>query len=155
MGLPGSGGSDLSAIPFTDRELKRAWVGLTALSTPAGTNARTNPHRLLLCYAVECGLKAVWLKRQNRTVFDSEDIDKTGHNLRQLLKDLRVGSGLDLPQSLQMTSINAGGVAAQRAGDIRILHQVWRYGGECRTPTDQDCETQLLRVLTWIQGELK
>lgn len=145
----------MSAIPFTDRELNRAYRALDLASKPAGNSVRTNPHRLLLFYAVECGLKAVWLKRKNRTLFDGEEIEKTGHNLRYLLKELKVSSRLDLPEGLQLSSVKRDGADAPRAGDIRILHQVWRYGGECRIPTDQDCEAQLLKVLTWIQGELK
>lgn len=145
----------MSAIPFTDRELKRAWRELSAIATPAAGNARHNPHRLLLFYAVECGLKVVWLKRQNRSLFDREDIDKTGHNLRQVLKELKVGVELSLPENLMLHPITQNGAQRPRAGDISILHQAWRYGGKCATPNDNDCEHQLEQVLNWIQGELK
>ncbi|AEM46596.1 hypothetical protein Acife_0371 [Acidithiobacillus ferrivorans SS3] len=143
----------MSAIPFTDRELKRAWRELSAIATPAAGTVRKNPHRLLLFYAVECGLKAVWLKRQSRSLFDRGDIDKTGHNLRQLLKELRVGADLSLPENLQLQPVTQDRIP--RYGNISILHQAWRYGGECTAPTDQDCENQLQQVLKWIQGELK
>lgn len=147
----------MSAVPFTDRELKRAWRELSIVATPVTGNTRKNPHRLLLFYAVECGLKAVWLKRQNRKLFDRNDIDKTGHNLRQILKELRVGTTLSLPENLQLATVtsNENGPQLPRNGDISILHQAWRYGGECITPTDNDCESQLEQVLRWIQGELK
>ncbi|WP_208933062.1 hypothetical protein [Rheinheimera sp. F8] len=142
----------MSAIPFTARELKRAW---RELSNVANTENRENPHRLLMFYAVECGLKAVWLKRNSREVFDKSDIDKTGHDLRQLLRDLRVGSKLDLPSDLRLEPFTQSGVTVPRTGDIRILHQAWRYGGKCSAPSDHDCERQLQNVLNWIQGELK
>lgn len=145
----------MSAIPFTDRELKRAWRELSAIATPAAGSTRKNPHRLLLFYAVECGLKAVWLKRQNRSLFDRADIDKTGHNLRQVLKELKVGRQLSLPENLQLQAVTQNQAQIPRNGDISILHQAWRYGGECTAPTDQDCEHQLQQVLNWIQGELK
>lgn len=145
----------MSAIPFTDRELKRAWRDLSALAGPIAGYTRKNPHRLLLFYAVECGLKAVWLRRQNRSLFDLADIDKTGHNLRQVLKELRVGSQLSLPENLQLMPITRDENQIARNGDITILHQAWRYGGECTAPTDQDCEVQLQKILYWIQGELK
>lgn len=145
----------MSAIPFTVRELMRAWRELAVLSTPVADTPRTSPHRLLLFYAVECGLKVVWLRRQGRTLFNSEDIQQTGHNLRQLLKDLKVGGGLELPQSLQLSPVRHGRTNLPRTGDVGILHQAWRYGGECIAPTDQICEEQLLRILAWIQGELK
>ncbi|EQD39132.1 hypothetical protein B1A_17001, partial [mine drainage metagenome] len=82
----------MSAIPFTDRELKRAWRELSTIATPVAGSFCMNPHRLLLFYAVECGLKAVWLKRQNRNLFNREDIKSTGHDLRLVLKELKVGA---------------------------------------------------------------
>ena len=66
----------MSALPFSDRELTRAWRELSAVATPTNS-VRQNPHRLLLFYAVECGLKAIWLKRQGRTLFDGADIKQT------------------------------------------------------------------------------
>lgn len=146
----------MSALPFTDRELKNAWRQLSAISTPSA-GARKNPHRLMMFYAVECGLKAVWLKRQNKNLFERADIDRTGHDLKQLLKDLHVATTLTLPNNLQLQAVTLsnGQASIQRTGDISILHQAWRYGGQCQSPSDQDCEAQLQQVLLWIQGELK
>lgn len=146
----------MSAIPFTDRELTRAWRELSAAATPPATALRQNPHRLLLFYAVECGLKAVWLKRKNRTLFEGSDIHRIGHSLQQVLKELNVGTALSLPDSFQLPpTANQGPIPLPRSGKFGDLHQVWRYGGKCQLPTDQDCEQQLLKVLSWIQGELK
>lgn len=145
----------MSAIPFTDRELTRAWRELSAVAVPKAGSMRMNPHRLLLFYAVECGLKAVWLKRQNRSVFDSEDINKTGHNLRQVLKELKFGAAVPLPQDFRLSPVIQHGVNQPRNGDISILHQAWRYGGMCATPKDSECERWLEQVMEWIQGELK
>lgn len=145
----------MSAIPFTDRELTRAWRELSVVATPPTASDRKNPHRLLLFYAVECGLKAVWLKRQNRTVFEGADIQQMGHNLQQVLKDLNVGSALSLPESFQLPATGLGKNSVPRNGKFGDVHQAWRYGGRCQTPTDQICEQQLLKVLNWIRGELK
>lgn len=145
----------MSALPFTDRELTRALRELTSVATPTTNGARQNPHRLLLFYAVECGLKAVWLKRQSRTLFEDADIERTGHDLRKIIKELRVGSSLDLPQGVELESVRQNGADMPRKGSISILHQAWRYGGKCKVPDDQNCEQYLQKVLTWIQGELK
>lgn len=145
----------MSAIPFTDRELVRAWRDLSVAATPSQGNVRQNPHRLLLFYAVECGLKAVWLKRQSRTLFEGADVNKTGHDLRQVLKDLKVGSELSLPENFRLAVVIHHQAQRPRNGKFGDLHQVWRYGGKCESPTDQDCEQQLQKVLNWIQGELK
>lgn len=145
----------MSAIPFTDRELRRAWRSLTDVATPMPPVARQNPHRLLLFYAVECGLKAVWLKRKNRTLFEGEDIHRMGHNLQQVLKDLNVGSTLPLPATFQLPPADRGKTTFERSGKFGDVHQVWRYGGKCQAPSDQECERMLLEVLDWIRGELK
>ena len=48
-------------ILFTDREMENAWREnrLASCHQP-----RSNGHRLLLFYAVECGLKAILMRRQ-------------------------------------------------------------------------------------------
>lgn len=146
----------MSAIPFTDRELTRAWRELSMVAAPPPpATSRQNSHRLLLFYAVECGLKAVWLKRQSKTLFEGADIHRLGHDLQQVLKDLKVGSNLSLPESFRLTSASQGSATLTRNGKFGDIHQVWRYGGKCLIPTDQDCEQQLLKVLNWIQGELR
>jgi hypothetical protein len=144
----------MSAIPFTDRELRRAWRELSAVAMQV-VSTRKNPHRLILFYAVECGLKAVWLKRQRSSLFDVADIDRTGHNLRQLLRELKVGAELSLPENLRLQPVMRNGAQQPRNGDINLLHQAWRYGGQCDDPADSECERQLEQVLKWIQGELK
>lgn len=145
----------MSAIPFTDRELTRAWRELSVVASPPLNSIRQNPHRLLLFYAVECGLKAVWLKRQSRNLFKVDDICKTGHDLRQVLKDLKVSSELLLPENFRLTEAIDRQAQLPRNGKFGDLHQVWRYGGRCESPTDHDCEQQLQKVLNWIGGELK
>lgn len=145
----------MSVIPFTDRELKQAWRELSAVATPVSNTSRKNPHRLLLFYAVECGLKAVWLKRQNRTLFVGTDVSKTGHDLRQILKDLKVGASLSLPENIKLPTVSDGNTQDFRKAKFGDLHQAWRYGGRCELPTDHDCEQQLQKVLGWINGELK
>lgn len=145
----------MSAIPFTDRELKRAWRELSVAAGSTVGNSRKNTHRLLLFYAVECGLKSLWLKNKSRNLFDQDDIKKMGHDLRWLLKDLRVSSHLSLPQNVQLKDATQNQAQIPRTGGVSILHQAWRYGGECASPTDQECENRLQEVLKWIQGELK
>ena len=141
----------MAQIPFTDWELKRALRELSEVSMPPASG-RKSPHRLLMFYAVECGLKAVLLKRQRRSLFEHDDIQQTGHDLRHILKSLRVGTALDLPKAVQLNPLSNGN---ERKGDISILHQAWRYGGACKTPSDAELETQLEQVLDWIRGELK
>lgn len=82
------------SIPFTRHELTRAWRQLRQTALPLANPSRNNAQRLLLFYAVECGLKAAWLKRNNKTLFAGEDIRQTGHDLTKLLDQLRAGKHL-------------------------------------------------------------
>lgn len=147
----------MSAQPFALRELTRAWRELKQYSLPQQTSERGNPQKLLLFYAVECGLKAILLRRENRDYFNSEDIRRTGHDLRAILKDLRVGIRLTLPESVKLKPIEnkSSGVNISRIGSFSLIHQAWRYGGQCADPTDKACEEHLEKILEWIEGELK
>ncbi|SFX29616.1 hypothetical protein [Marinospirillum alkaliphilum] len=144
------------SIAFTDRELKRAWRQLKKISMPHTDGKRENAHRLLLFYAVECGLKAVWLKRKCQRLFTAEDVKQTGHDLGNILTRLSAGHHLKLPGNIQLTAVIASdGHEEQRNCNMESLHQVWRYGGVSLNPTDQQCEVQLEQVLNWINGELQ
>jgi hypothetical protein len=74
------------AITFTDREMQRAWRENFSASHNHN-RVRTNAHRLLLFYAVECGLKAVLMKRKKVSRTDLyPEILKKGHDINGLLE---------------------------------------------------------------------
>lgn len=146
------------AIPFTDREIEKAWREnwLASCKTP-----RNNAHRLLLFYAVECGLKAVLIRRKkpqtNRTDLCT-DIDMCQHDINKLLDCLYAGEDLKLPPQLSMKPIKGkSGKDEERKFTPGEVNQMWRYGGCCSLPgtTDQDIENKLLAIVKWIDGELK
>ena len=85
-------------IPFTDREIEKAWRENKSASekTP-----RTNAHRLLLFYAVECGLKAILMRRQGKSRSDlCTDISECQHHINKLLDCLSAHKDLRLRNSL-------------------------------------------------------
>lgn len=112
------------ALPFTRRELTNAWRDLGKAARPNGhQRCPTNAHRLLLFYAVECGLKAVLLKDSQKTVFHKDDV-KHGHDLLGLQTQLRLASTLLLPSSIQVRGIRIGGKEEPRNGGLSVLHEV-------------------------------
>ncbi len=139
---------------FTLQELKRAWRGLRAASIQIH---RQNAHRLLLVYSIECGLKAVWLKNECRTLFASVDIRKTGHDLNEVMKNLRFSHRL--PEPLSMSDVKDERKTLMTRRNIRIgdLHQVWRYGGALIDPPadDTSIEASLEKIHNWIEKELE
>jgi len=133
-------------IPFTDREIERAWREnwSACCKTP-----RTNAHQLLLFYAVECGLKAVLMRRQkiNRSDLCSE-ISDCQHDVNKLLDCLTAGEEWKLPAHLNMKPIKG----KSRKNDERKftpgeVNQMWRYGGCCENIKDQNLEKKLLEIV--------
>lgn len=139
------------AIPVTRQELTRAW---RHLHQAARVTPRQAPHRLLVFYAVECGLKAVWLRQKNKEVLEGADIDLLGHDLNQLFKDLCIGRQLAaLPRTITLKPLGKPSPRA-RCGGVDVLHQAWRYGVEVATPDDTAIEQQLDKLNEWIAKEL-
>jgi hypothetical protein len=142
-------------IPFTDREIEKAWRENKSASekTP-----RSNAHRLLLFYAVECGLKAVLMRRQQKNRSDlCTDISECQHDVNKLLDCLYAGEKLKLPAQLSMQPLKGKKINDERKFTPGDINQMWRYGGCCATGniTDQDLEKKLLEIVNWIDGELR
>ena len=114
---------------------------------------------------IECGLKAVLMKRQSITCTSlCSEIGEAQHNINKLLDHLMAGQSLKLPVRLQMSSIRIQGKETERKLDAGRINQVWRYGG-CLIQTsnnsstsinreDDNIEKQLIRISEWIEQEL-
>jgi hypothetical protein len=146
----------MAAVTFTDREMTRAWRENLKASSHT---SRTNAHRLLLFYAVECGLKAVLMKRQSVTCTNHcMGINEAQHNINKLLDDLMAGKSLKLPTQFNMTPINEkNGVKQERSLSPGQINQLLRYGGKIEQPInfkEKDLENRLIEITKWIEGEL-
>lgn len=149
------------AIPFTDREVERAWRDNLSAS---GRTGRSNALRLLLFYAVECGLKAILMKRcgrRNRRTDDFQEIGAAQHDTNKLLDSLSVDGRLRLPRKIQMCDLlDARNNKERRELKTGQINQMWRYGGRsvCDVTgavTDDILENKLLQISEWIKRELK
>lgn len=116
----------MAKIPFTNRELVRAWRSSLDVSK---SEQRTNPHRLLLFYAIECGLKATYLKQINKTVIDSDIAQQFSHDINKLCEKLSINSTFMLPQSLRMKDCKVDNKDVTRTCSPSEINQIWRYGG--------------------------
>ena len=106
---------------------------------------RKNSHRLLLFYAVECGLKVLLLmKISKNTTADIQEFKgigyklsgKNGHNIKEILKLLGF-------TQFRLPSLNC------KNGDFAACqeyNQIWRYGAEC----DTNVESRILEELDEI-----
>ncbi|WP_071191324.1 hypothetical protein [Trichormus sp. NMC-1] len=153
------------AIPFTVKEMKKAWNGnLSAYQKIP----RTNAHRLLLFYAVECGLKAVLMQRQktNRTDLCT-DISECKHNINKLLSKLGAGGSRSLPYEIFIEEIlDTRKNEEERKLNPGQINELWRYGGKVIAivnrdgngkveANDEDIENKLLEISKWIAKELE
>jgi hypothetical protein len=146
-------------IPFSRQELRRAWQEAYAASQKI---TRSNAHRLLLFYSAECGLKAAWLKRQNKEILDEQIMDATAthsvsHDLNKVLDLLRAGQEQRLPPNLRLPDLrNTAGTQLSRHCSSGQINQAWRYGGKLEAPnTDQKIEVALESLYQWLKGELR
>lgn len=142
-------------IPFTDREMQKAWR--QNLSASCSTT-RNNAHRLLLFYAVECGLKAILMKRQKKHRTDlCNDIPNAQHNINKLLDYLGAGQNIKLPSQLMMEKIKIDNLnQEERKFTPGEINQMWRYGGySIGADNDEKIEEKLIKIAQWIDRELK
>lgn len=82
---------------------------------------------LLLFYAAECGLKAVYMLQNNLRVADeargsARSARSYGHNIRGLIQALNI-SRTSIKAFPQIVIERTG-----QSGDTAILHEAWRYG---------------------------
>lgn len=114
------------------------------------TDRKPTSLALLKFYAVESGLKAIFLVQRNLMNTDqiSESVLKSqGHNLEHWVKELR------LPASV------AGPVTFRLKRDGTILpsgraHEAWRYGVAIQETDQSALEDFLERVHRWIKENL-
>ena len=130
-------------IPAGWTELKSAFDKHSGTYAQAKPNA-TPAHFLLLFYAVESGLKSVYLRqnRLNKTdEIQDENLQKS-HDLQAFVKELR------LPHQIDHTRISSC-FKLQRKGNeqphLKEAHQAWRYAVVIE-PVDEE------KILTWLEG---
>ncbi len=119
---------------------------------------------LLLFYAVECGLKSIWLKRKNLTgtdrIPDQTLLSKDGHNFGVWIKEIRLpksvvgelfnSEGNPLPFQTPCFRLASGGAHL----DTGKAHQVWRYGIPVDSQDQKALVEWLEKVCTWIKENL-
>lgn len=111
---------------------------------------------LLLFYAVECGLKAVWLKQtKTRTTARIRDAQtlvlfkQNGHNLRKWVKKLNI-STTKVGETPSFRLARGGSSL-----DIEKAHQSWRYGVAMNSRDERVLVEWLEKICDWIKENIK
>jgi hypothetical protein len=105
---------------------------------------------LLLFYAVESGLKCVYLRRHTLKTTDmiSDKRIAGTHDLRVLAKELR------LPASLVGDTYFHLHRSEQMTFPIKSAHQAWRYGIEIEKGDEEKLVKHLKNLRQWIQENI-
>lgn len=138
-------------IELNDKTLRRRaqelHVAAAALADPASK-------ALLLFYAAECGLKAIYMRKfKLKTTASSNGsakaISSFKHNIDAIIRALKIPP-IALAHSPGNLSLKAPAVAEVYVGD---LNQVWRYGATLATPNN--AVPWLEAVVAYALKELK
>jgi hypothetical protein len=136
-----------SKIPAHVRGLRQAFHShLQTSKQITGTSSY-----LLLFYAAECGMKSIWLKRNNlRTTNDISDqtiLSRYGHNLDWWKKELKMSASIG--KAPHFSQDNDGSDL-----DIEKAHQVWRYGIRMDSEKEKRVVEWLEKVCHWVKEEI-
>ena len=130
------------------KQLKHAFnKNLAASEKVSGTSSY-----LLLFYAVECGLKSVWLKRRKTRNLKTQDnslLFKYGHSLDIWVKELRISANeAGTPPNFHLDGDRSTIL------DISKAHQVWRYGIKIEAKDEQKLVEWLQNICNWIKENI-
>ncbi|OLN24126.1 hypothetical protein BTO30_01560 [Domibacillus antri] len=130
---------------------------LTVYRQAGGTKSQS--HRLLLFYGIECGLKALLIRNIKKDTtaelfdyFESENGRKlNGHDLKELLLFFR-----KIPSAPQFNikSFPNFPCHGNQAAPVSKYNEVWRYGIDSDSRSQKDAEEILIEIASQIEEEL-
>ncbi|AOW99224.1 hypothetical protein BJP34_06925 [Moorena producens PAL-8-15-08-1] len=144
----------MKKIPADVSELKQAFHQHLA----AHTSVTGSSSYLLLFYAAECGLKSIWLRRNNlQTTEDFPDqIEKHGHKLDMWCKELEIpASQFTFKTQTENKSTPSFHLACGGSSrNIGAAHQAWRYGITIKKEDEEYLVNWLHQLCNWIKENI-
>jgi hypothetical protein len=118
---------------------------------------KDNCSHLLLFYAVECGLKSIWLKRNKLPSTDrirnQTLLSKDGHNFGVWIKELglqrKVFGDISTPKPPNFRLHKDSS-----SWEMSEAHQAWRYGIRVNSEDQKILVEWLEKVCIWIKEEI-
>ena len=135
-------------IHIEQKEMVKAFRNHKKLLEAPGNDSCLNTRMMVLFYAVECGLKALYmqnskLKRTDQADYNGESIETVGHNLNRLLDKLKMK--VQVPKSMTKDNIQF---------EHDDLHTAWRYGKKLDRQKEQKCIEVLKKILNQLKVRL-
>lgn len=142
-------------IHVSRREMNKAFRehnGLWKSAKQSGEISFT--HKMVLFYAVECGLKALYMKR-NRMA-DSKATDSQGENITKYKHDLKTLMDRMNMKSVKIpkTYLEVKSYDDKHQWEPKSLHEAWRYGRTFVLEKEEECVESLCSILEELNREL-
>lgn len=143
----------MSQINITRSEFQRSFRNHYLLynKTKAGFSPCTR--RLILFYAVECGLKSLILKNIGKNTYEelSEYYQTNGkrmpgHNIKEMTKEVGIETAFSL-KSIQLA--RGGRIMSEK------YNELWRYGASISNLQEEEREEQtLIDIAEWLRQRI-
>lgn len=143
----------MSQINITRSEFQRSFRNHYLLynKTDAGFSPRTR--RLILFYAVECGLKSLILKNIGKNTYEelseyyqTNGKHKPGHNLKEMTKEV----GIETTFPLKSITLKKGRLIRSEQ-----YNELWRYGAAIESSAEEEREEQtLIAIAEWLRQRI-
>lgn len=135
-------------IPAGSRQLRRAFF-THSKQAKEGTSPS---HYLLLFYAVECGLKSIYINWSPKNIRTTSDIPneylRRSHDLARWVLELKLPVGITgANTSFRLRRDNS-------SWSIGYAHEVWRYGIAMQPADEQRLVRWLNEVYQWIKENI-
>ncbi|MEZ4526240.1 MAG: hypothetical protein R2941_10005 [Desulfobacterales bacterium] len=143
-------------IHVSDKEIQKSYRKHKSIwiSAEKDQTAPNYSHKMVLFYAVECGLKSLYMKEfrlrmTNQENTEGRNITEFGHNLNEILNVLKMFNvkkkEYQLPQ-----------VEAEDKNQIspEDMHQAWRYGKKLNDEKELQFVNSLKKILTELEGRV-
>ncbi len=133
-----------STVHVTPQALKNAFdKHLKVIEGVSEHCQKQGSYMLLLCYAVECGLKYQYLSRNN---YKSTADQSFVHDLRKVLEQL--GASKSLLGKLRSLDCRE----PKRAVSPSRYHEAFRYGAVTEPRSLREVHEGLMDVVRWLKG---
>ena len=134
------------AVDVGVRDLIRSYVALR----DSATETNGSPAYLLLCYGVECGMKAAYLRKRGKRAQGTQDLPDNlrNHDLLKIAKELRLDAGLTSQLSACHRSHDGHLTVAPQE-----LHEAWRYGATLKHEDEKGALAALNNLSEWCRKE--
>ncbi|MCU0284846.1 MAG: hypothetical protein MUF15_00480 [Acidobacteria bacterium] len=135
-------------VHVTRKDMERAFRQHKEVFQSPGKADLNNTRRMVLFYAVECGLKAYFMKIKdirstNPRSHSKQNALDFNHDLNGLIAVLNITPTVPCAQAMDNNQIESA-----------ELHEAWRYGKELEKQKETKCVESLTRILNTLEEKL-